>query len=117
MVLRNGDSLALALSANSSMDVLAMYEDFKTGSNPHPFGMPDADACTVNTGTPVVLGGPPVGFIRRITSLQVRNNGGVSQNVGFVLIRAGASFAFSPTYTVASGKGLVAAEGTTAIIV
>lgn len=116
MVLSPGDSVALKLSANSSMDVLVMYEDFRTGSNPHVLPMPGAEVCTINTGTQTVLGGPQAGNVRRVTSVQARNNGGVSQDVGFILVRGGASFAFSPTYTVASGKGLVSADGVTAVI-
>ena len=112
MVLNPGDSIALKLSANSTMDVLVLYEDVLTESHPRNNPVPGSAVCTINTGTNVIIGSGPDGTIRRVTSIMARNNGGASQDVGFVFTRNGQAYQFSPTTTVASGKGLVASADT-----
>ena len=116
MVLNPGDSIALKLSANSTMDVLVLYEDVLTESNPRNNPVPGSVVCTINTGVNTVIGSGPAGTIRRVTSIMARNNGGASQDVSFVFNRNGQSFQFSPTSTVASGKGLVAGADTSVSI-
>ena len=117
MVLNPGDSIALKLSANSTMDVLVLYEDVLTESNPRNNPVPGSAVCTINTGVNTVIGSGPAGTIRRVTSIMARNNGGASQDVSFVFNRNGQSFQFSPTTTVATGKGLTLSADTGGIAI